>query len=405
VATTPALSPRAEWSLLLCLAAIQFTHITDFVILMPLGPQFLRVFQITPAQFSLLVSAYTVSAAVFSLAAAFFLDRLDRKTALLAIYSGFVVATCLCGLAQTYPQLLLARTAAGAFGGTVNAISLAIVGDLIAEQRRGRAMGILMAAFSAATVAGLPLGIAIAAHLGWQWVFLGIGLAGVVLLFVGYWRIPSVRGHLQVGVREAPWKEWRNIFGSGPRVRGLAFICSVMGAGFLIIPFLSPSLVANVGVREQDLSLIYFVGGICTLVTSQVIGWASDRWGARVVFQVVAAVSILPMLWMTHLPALHLWQVLPFSALFMIFVSGRMVPTMAILSSLVPNAERGAYMGLVTFFQQLSMGIASFVAGHLVSLGPTGRLEGYGWAGYMAGVLTLVSLALSRKLAQPLQKR
>ncbi len=388
------LSRRAEWSLLLCLAAIQFTHITDFVILMPLGPQFLRAFQITPGQFSLLVSAYTVSAAVFSLGATFFLDRWDRKTALLGIYAGFVLATCLCGLSQTYLQLLVARTAAGAFGGTVNALSFAIVGDLIPQERRGRAIGVLMAAFSAATVAGVPLGIVVAAHFGWHWVFLGIGLAGMGLLALGAWRIPSIRGHLGVARLQSRWGEWQSIFSSGLRVRGLLLISCVMGAGFLIIPFLSPSLVANVGVRETDLSLFYFVGGVCTLFTSQWIGWATDRWGAHTVFQGLATFSVVPILLMTHLPPLALWQVLPISSLFMISVSGRMVPTMAILTSLVPSSERGGYMGLVTFFQQLSMGVASFTAGNLVTMGPGGHLEGYARCGFFAVGLTAIALTL-----------
>lgn len=167
-----------------------------------------------------------------------------------------------------------------------------------------------------------------------------------------------------------------------------------MGAGFLIIPFLSPSLVANVGVREQELSLFYFVGGVCTLVTSQLIGWATDRWGARTVFQGLASFSVVPILLMTHLPPLALWQVLPISSLFMISVSGRMVPTMAILTSLVPSSERGGYMGLVTFFQQLSMGVASFTAGNLVTMGPGGQLEGYGRCGFFAVGLTVIALTL-----------
>ena len=46
---------------LLVLAAIQFTTIVDFLIVMPLGPQY-RVFAITPGQFGLIISAYAISA-------------------------------------------------------------------------------------------------------------------------------------------------------------------------------------------------------------------------------------------------------------------------------------------------------------------------------------------------------
>src|SRR5262249_54955830 len=96
--STHAARPAGELPLLLTLAAIQFTHIVDFMVLMPLGPQFMRLFSITPQSFSFLVSAYTFAAAASGFIAAFWIDRVDHKRALLALYGGFIVATGLCGL-------------------------------------------------------------------------------------------------------------------------------------------------------------------------------------------------------------------------------------------------------------------------------------------------------------------
>ena len=56
--------PINEKLVLLVLAAIQFTATLDFLIIMPLGPQYLRVFVISPAQFGNIVSAYALSAGV-----------------------------------------------------------------------------------------------------------------------------------------------------------------------------------------------------------------------------------------------------------------------------------------------------------------------------------------------------
>ena len=72
-----------ERILLFLLAAINFTHIVDFMIIMPLGTQLMRIMQINPQQFSLLVAAYTFSAGIMSFAAAFFVDRFNRKHILL----------------------------------------------------------------------------------------------------------------------------------------------------------------------------------------------------------------------------------------------------------------------------------------------------------------------------------
>src|SRR5436309_382658 len=84
-----------ERFILLMLTAIQLTNILDFIIMMPLGPQLMRIFSITPQQFGFLVSAYAFSAGASGILAAFFLDHFDRKKSLLTLYAGFSVGTFL----------------------------------------------------------------------------------------------------------------------------------------------------------------------------------------------------------------------------------------------------------------------------------------------------------------------
>ena len=105
--------PKEELVLLFVLAAVQFTSIVDFVIMMPLGPQYMRVFGITPEQFGHVVSAYGLSAGVAGFFAGIFLDRIDRKKALLWVYTGFGIGTFFCAIAPRYEVLALARAVAG----------------------------------------------------------------------------------------------------------------------------------------------------------------------------------------------------------------------------------------------------------------------------------------------------
>ncbi len=140
-------SPKRERWLLLVLAGIQFTHIMDFMVLAPLGPQLMRLFGISAQEFSLLVSSYMFTAAIVGLIAAFYIDRFDRRIALLWMYSGFSIATLLCALAPNFHALLITRAITGAFGGVLGAIVLSIVSDAIPEARRGAAMGLVMSAF------------------------------------------------------------------------------------------------------------------------------------------------------------------------------------------------------------------------------------------------------------------
>jgi predicted MFS family arabinose efflux permease len=160
--------PIHERLLLLVLAAIQFTTIVDFLIIMPLGPQYMRVFHLTPGQFGLIVSAYAVSAGISGFVAGCVLDRFDRKWALLGLYSMFCLGTLFCATAPSYPMLVAARAIAGAFGGICSAMVMTIIGDVIPYERRGRAMGLVMSAFSVASIAGVPIGLVLATHFGWH---------------------------------------------------------------------------------------------------------------------------------------------------------------------------------------------------------------------------------------------
>ncbi|MES2856533.1 MAG: MFS transporter, partial [Bdellovibrionota bacterium] len=110
---------RAPRILLAALAAIQFVHVLDFIILMPLGPQLMLELGIGPASFGLVVSTYNIAAAIAGLAGALILDRFDRKSAMLWSFAGLTAATFLCGFAPSFGFLLAARFAAGVFGGMI----------------------------------------------------------------------------------------------------------------------------------------------------------------------------------------------------------------------------------------------------------------------------------------------
>src|SRR5690606_9438323 len=143
---------KNERILLFILAAAMFTHIMDFMIMMPLSPSLMSIFDINAQQFSLLVSSYTITAGITGFMAAFWIDRFDRKSTILFMYFGFTLGTLACAFAPTYVFLLVARSLAGAFGGVLGALVLSIVSDVIPLERRASGLGIVMASFSVASV-------------------------------------------------------------------------------------------------------------------------------------------------------------------------------------------------------------------------------------------------------------
>ncbi|MCO4793883.1 MAG: MFS transporter, partial [Bacteriovoracaceae bacterium] len=172
---------KQERVYVLLLAAIQFAHIVDFVVMMPLGPVLMKQFSISPAQFGGLVSSYNYAGAAAGILFGLIADRFARRTLLGWIMAGFIIGTFLCGLAPTFPLLLTARIFTGVFGGILNSVVLAIVTDLVPFQRRGTALGVVMSAFSVASVLGVPLGLTIADYMGWQWTFIFIASFSILI--------------------------------------------------------------------------------------------------------------------------------------------------------------------------------------------------------------------------------
>ena len=246
--------------LLSILASVQFTSIVDFMVVMPLGPQLQRTLSISPVQFGLIVSSYTISAGLAGLLASSVLDRFGRKLAFLSLYCGFLVGTLLCGLSFTYYGLLLARIFTGAFGGILGGMALAIVGDVFPEERRGRATGVLMSAFALASVVGVPLCLYLGTRFGWRLPLL-LAALGLPVLFVAVSFLPPLRGHLAGQIHAHPWRRIRDTFSEANHLRAFALTLAIMFGGFSIIPFISIYLVSNVGMIEENLTYIYVTGG------------------------------------------------------------------------------------------------------------------------------------------------
>ena len=391
------LPKRQEMILLYSLAAMQFTHILDFMIVMPLGPRLMEIFRITPSQFGLIVSTYTFSAGGFGLVAAWFLDRFDRKPALMFLYAGFGLGTVACALAPSFPFLVAARFIAGGFGGVASATILAVIGDAIPSERRGEAMGTIFSSFSLASVAGVPVGLFLANRLGWHAPFFLLGgLSAVILMLAGF-ILPSMRDHLARG-RTKPWEEMKIIVGKANHWRAFGLTISMTMAGFMLIPYISPSLVSNVGLTNERLPLIYLCGGGATFFTMRWLGRLSDRLGLLRVFTVVSILAIGPILVLSNLPKVPLWAALSVTTAFMILTSGRFIPGMAMITNSVEGRYRGGFMSVNSALQQFASGLATILAAAVIARAPDGRLLHYGVVGLLGAGSILISLYLAKNL-------
>lgn len=392
-----ALFTRSEKLLIAALAFVQFSHIVDFMILMPLGPQLMRIFEITPQQFGLLVSSYTFAAGATGILSAFFIDRFDRKTALMFFYVGFAIGTLACALAEDYVALLMTRTLTGAFGGVLSSLSLSIVSDRINVERRATAMSLLMMAFSAASVIGVPFSLYLATRWDWHAPFTFLGILALLLVGLIHYAVPRMGDHLKGQIRANHfWQPVTAILANPNQLLALGFMILLVFGQFSMIPFLSPSLVINAGLSEAQLPLIYLVGGICSIFSGPLIGRAADKYGKKNVFTIAAVLSLVPLVGITNLGHEPLWVVLSWVGFFFVCIGGRMIPATALVSTTVQPQQRGTFMSLVSSVQQFSSAAAAYIAGTIVTTSATGQLLDYDKVGYLAAAFTILAIFANR---------
>ena len=406
----PSTAPAASFSpyqkfVVGLLALLQFAVILDFMLMAPLGALIMPALAITPKQFGLVVSAYAFSAGISGFVTAGFADRFDRKKILLFFYAGFLLGTLWCGLAPNYELLLAARVFTGVFGGVIGSVVLAIATDLFDISLRGRVMGLIQTAFAASQVLGLPMGLFLSNRWDWHAPFIvlaGLGLVGLVIISM---KLKPVDAHLGKPQEHSPFMHlWHTI--TEPR-HLLAFLTVTLLAtgGFMLMPFSSAFLVHNLGIDLAHLPAIYFFTGICTIVFGPLIGKAADKIGKLQVFMFGSLLTMSMILIYTHLGVTSLPVVVLVNVVMFVGIFSRMIPFQALSSQVPEPTKRGAYNAISSSIQQVSGGIASVVAGHIVTLGADGRIEHFPLVGYVVCGTTLIGMWLMWQINRQLQAR
>lgn len=381
-----------EKPLLYILAFIQFTHVMDFMIMMPLSTLFTKEFAITNAMFGLLVASYNISAGVFALAGAFFIDRFDRRKIILVCYSAFVVGTFICGLAPTFWMLFAARVFTGMFGGIITSTMLSIVSDAIPFERRATAMATVYLGFAIATIFGVPGGSLVAAYSSWHVPFIAIAVMGIPVLFAAAKFIPPMSAHIAEAKKRNPFHQFREIVSSSNRLRGLLLMALLMLGHFSIIPYIPNFTVHNLGMNEKYIGFIYLTGGIASVISMRIVGKLADKFGSFKVYAVLSVLALIPILTMTNLSSAGLATILLVAAMLFVFGGNRGVPANTLISATAESHQRGGFLSLTSAVQQLAAGLAAWFGGMLIIEGPDHTVLQYNYVGYLAAAASVVAI-------------
>jgi DHA1 family inner membrane transport protein len=390
---------RKEILLLLTLAFVQFTNILDSMIMMPMAPNLRHTMDLNTQQFSFLVGSYGLAAFCSAIAATFFIDRFDRKKALLFLYSGFLVGTTLCALAPDYWSLLGARVFAGIFGGIVGSVILSIVGDIIPLEKRARGMGILMSGFALASVVGVPLGIFLSEAFSWHAPFYFVAAIGLVVFVAVSMIVPNVTSHLKGPQDKSPSHLYKHILADRNMVSALLFSMCMVLSHFAIIPYISDYLVNNIGFSmRKDLIYMYIIGGIASSVCAPLVGKLADKHGRYKLYFILSLIACVPILLISNFSTNSFWAMIGTAVLFFVFSGGRMVPAQAMITSTVTPHIRGGFMSLNSALQQLGVFLCTMIGGTIITNDVEKKLHNYQYVGFIGIGFTILALILGRNI-------
>jgi len=349
-------------------------NILDFMIVMPLGPDFAAGLDIPVSQLGYVGGSYTAAASISGLAGAFFLDRFDRRKALAVAMLGLVLGTLGGAFARGLGTLMLARIVAGAFGGPATSLAYSIVADVIPPARRGRAMGAVMGAFSVASILGVPAGLELSQRGGWRLPFLAVALLGAILGTYAYAVLPPMVGHLAQAKTRPFGRDLLELVRTDVAL-SLTLTTCVMAASFVLVPNITPYVLFNLHYPRTRLGLLYLVGGTVSFVAMRGVGVLVDRFGsARVGTFGTLFASLVIYLGFACAPPL-----LPVMAIFIGFMLGMAFRNVAYntLTTKVPRpTERARFSSIQSSVQHLASAIGAFASAQFLVELPDKTLGG-----------------------------
>jgi len=384
--------PPSERAVITLVGAVQFVNILDFMMVMPLGPDFSAALGIPLSQLGYIGGSYTAAASVAGLAGSFFLDRFDRRKALALSMLGLVVGTALGGFAQGLGSLIAARILAGLFGGPATSLALSIVADVIPVARRGKAMGAVMGAFSIASVLGVPAGLELSRLGSWRTPFFAVAGLGLVITALAVALLPPMTGHLRSEAAKAADPDasalasLRTMLLRPTVAASYALAASAMMGIFVLVPHISSYVQQNLGFPRGRLGLLYMAGGTVSFLALRIAGRMVDRFGC---FRVSVPATALTML-VIYLGFFQSPPLLPVFAIFVLFMTAtgfRNVSFNTLLSRVPSARERARFMSIQSAVQHAASALGAFVSARILTEDSQHRLVGM-------PTLALVSMAL-----------
>ena len=361
---TIAFGARLDSLVIAGLFALLFLGLADNQMIAALLPSLVGSLHISVGVAGLLVVVYSLTAALASFVSGFLSDHYGRRRFLLMGVLLFAVSSWTASRSGTFPALLLARALTGLAAGTLSTCSITYAADWFEYSVRGRALGLISAAYFAAPILGVPLAAQIADRYGWRQAFLLFAVLGLAIGALSL-RLPKDKLNPQPSSDKlrAAGRAFRSFLVRRDTAAAMAIAFLVSGGLVGFLTYVGQWLNSQFAVSTRTIGWVFMLGGLVAVGSAPLGGIVSDRMGKRAV---AIASNLILALAVAFIPFFSWgpWLLVVFS-LASLGAAFRQGPLTALISELVPSTQRGAFIALRNIFSQSGIGLAAFVGGLL----------------------------------------
>ena len=186
-----------------------------------------------------LISGYAIGIAIGGPLLALLTNRMSRKTLILLLGAVFTLGQALCAIAPDFGLLMAARVIVSVVHGAYFGIAAVVAVTLVAPERRGFAVALILSGLTVSNILGVPGGTAIGNALGWRATFWTVGAIGLVATLATAFFLPSAPG---VQAAAGSFKREFRALGRQAIICSLLIVVLVMIGQYSLFTFIAPLL-------------------------------------------------------------------------------------------------------------------------------------------------------------------
>lgn len=346
-----------EWKVALILFGVLFLGVSDAQLVPPLLASIAGEFHASAGRTGIIVTSYSLAAAVFALFAGPLSDRIGRKKVLVGGLALFTLASFSTQHVTTLGALVVARTLTGFAAGTLSTCALSFAGDHYSYAQRGRAMGVLSMAYFLAFVITAPAGALMAPVWGWQSVFGCLAALGVVVFLLAWWKLPPSR---KERLTHPMLPNFHVHFSKPDRLAGMAAAFLTSGGLVGFTTYVGQWLINEKQVGVNSMALVFAIPGVAAVAAAPLSGWLSDHAGKRRVI-IWANILLAPVFFVVARLDWG-WTLWLGIAVLGIAASARQAPLHALTTEIVGAEIRGEYTAIRNAASQFGIAAAAAIS-------------------------------------------